>query len=258
MTEPTRTGMGASLRRIGLIARHTLREALHLRLTRLIALAGGGLVFSALELREFNFGGSEGKFLADFGLGALGLSGMLLAALAMAHLFFSSIAGGAACILLTRPVRRWEFVWGKLAGVFAVLALFSAAIGLVLAGLLVWRGIPVATPVFACAVAVLWLKLSLVAAMTLLVCSYAGSALFASSAGLLLALLGHLRPLAGESGRLHWLRVWPDFELFDGGALLAAGQVPPAATLLAVMVYWAGYVMILGQLAAYAFKRREF
>jgi ABC-type transport system involved in multi-copper enzyme maturation permease subunit len=252
----------ASLRRVRLIARHTLGEALHLRLTALLVFVGAVLVLAALGLREFNFGTAELKFLGDFGLGALGLIGMVLAALAMAQLFFSGISGGGIYCVLTRPVRRWEYIWGKFIGVAALLALFAGALGLLLAGLLVWRGNQIgaaalAVPVLASAVAVLWLKLTLVAAMTVLVCAYASSALFASCAGLLLALVGQLRPLAGESSRLGWFKVWPNLGLFDAEAIFATG-VPSAEVLLGMSVYWAVYVAIFAVLASAVFKRREF
>ncbi len=44
----------------------------------------------ALGLREFNFGAAELKFIADFGLGAIGLAGTVLAALATAQLYFAT------------------------------------------------------------------------------------------------------------------------------------------------------------------------
>lgn len=261
MNESRHHGIAASLRRLRLIARHTLGEALQLRLTLLLGLTGAGLIGGAFWLREFNFGRAELKFIGDFGLGVLGFFGTLVAVLAAAHLFFREIGGGAACWVLARPVRRWEYLAGKFAGVAGLLALFTAALGLLLAGLLVWRGAqlgaaPLAVRLFLCACAVLWLKTTLIAAMTLLVCSYAGSALFASCAGFLLTLVAHLRPLADEGG-LDWLRVWPNLALFDGGALLAAGQSPSGAWLLGLAAYWAGYLLLFGAVTAYAFQRRE-
>lgn len=256
-------GAIASIRRVRLIARHTLGEALHLRLTFLLGLLGAGLVLGAMGLREFNFGGAELKFIGDFGLGALGSFGMLLAALTTSQLFFSEIQGRAAYCVLTRPVRRWEYIWGKLAGVGALLALFVGALGSLIAVIIFWRGMqlgvtPVSLPVFFCACAVQWLKLTLVAAMTLLVCSYSGSAMFASCAGLILAGIAHLRPLVGEGSRLAWLRVWPNLALFDAEALLASTQLPTAFVLLAAVGYWAAYVVLFGMLASLVFNRREF
>ncbi len=264
MSEPaTHSGVVASLRRVWLIAMNSLGEALRMRLTLLLAVIGAGLVVGALGLREFNFGSEELKFIGDFGLGAMGGFGMLLAALATGQLFFSEIQGRAAYCLLTRPVRRWEYVWGKLGGMSALLALFVATLGVLIAGTLAWRGhqlgaATVSSAVFFSACAILWLKLTLVAGMTLLVCSYSGSALFASSAGLIMAAIAHVRPFVSGNGSLAWLRLWPNLALFDAEKILVAMQPPTASMLLAMTGYWAVYILIFGAMASYAFKQREF
>jgi hypothetical protein len=202
------------------------------------------------------------KFIGDLGLGAIGLAGTLLAALATAQLFFADLAGGAAACVLTRPVRRWEYVAGKLAGVAALLALFTAALGALLAGLLLWRGsqlgvAPVNLPMLLSACALQWMKFILVAAMTLFISSYAGSALFAACAGLLGAVIGHLRPFVA-GGAMDWLRVWPNLALFDAEALLASGQPLAGSLLLNLTGYWAVCVLLFGVMASHAFKHREF
>lgn len=255
-------GVGASLRRVRVVAAATLRDALRLRLALLLLAAGAGLVFVALALRDFNFGAAELKFVADFGLGAIGLLGTLLAALAMAQLYYDDLANGVAACVLARTVRRWEFLAGKLAGVAALLALFVAALSLVLAVLLGVReaqlgAVLAPLAVFLQCCALVWLKVTLVAALTLLVCSYAGSALFASSAGLMLAVIGHLRPYAGGEGWLGWLRFWPNLGLFDASPLLADGRGLSWAGLAAIAGYWAVYQVLLTLLASYVFKHRE-
>lgn len=255
-------GAQASLRRIRLIAAHTLGEALRLRLTVLLGLIGAGLVVGALGLREFNFGRAELKFIGDFGLGALGGFGTLLSALVTAQLFFSEIQGRAAYCVLSRPVRRWEYIWGKFIGIGALLALFTALLGALIAALLWWRGAQLGAtayswPVFFCACALQWLKLTLVSGMTLLVCTYSGSALFASCMGLILAAIAHLRPWANGS-KLNWFRAWPNLGVFDAESVLAAAQPPTALALWAIIGYWAVYVTVFGSLASYVFKRREF
>ncbi|SDS64811.1 hypothetical protein [Opitutus sp. GAS368] len=253
--------MSATLHRIRLIAGHTLGTALWMKLSLLLAAVAALLVLGALGLREFNFGTAELKFIGDFGLGAIGLLGTLLAALAPAQLFFGDLAGGAAACVLTRPVRRWEYVAGQLGGVAALLALFTATLGALLAALLWWRsgqlGVPpVSLPVLLSACALQWMKFTVVATMTLFVCSYAGTALFASCAGLLFAVIGHLRPFGG--GAVVWLRVWPNLALFDAEALLAAGQPLAGSLLLSLAGYWAACLLLFGVLASHAFKHREF
>ncbi|MFZ5493833.1 MAG: hypothetical protein ACOZE5_00665 [Verrucomicrobiota bacterium] len=252
----------AALARVRQVAVQTLTEALRLRLTVLLAALGVLLALLALWLREFNFGAAELKFMADFGLGAISLLGTLLAAAGMAHLYFRDVGGGLAAVVLTRAVRRGEYLAGKLAGVAALLALFTAGLALVLAVLIAVReaqldAVLVPLPLFLQACALVWLKLTLVAAMTLLVCSYAGSELFAACAGLLLAAIAHLRTFTEPEGWLSWLRVWPNLGLFDAEPLLA-GRSLGAAGLLGLAGYWVVFIALFAGLAAYVFRRREF
>lgn len=249
----------ASLRRMRLVARHTLAEALRLRLTGLLVLAGAMLVLLAYWLREFNFGAAELKFVGDLGLGTISLLGTLLAALATAHLVFGDIAGGVIGCVLPRAVRRGEYLAGKLAGVMVLLALFVATLSLVLAAVIGWREAALGADfiplrLFLSACVLVWLKVTLVAAMTLLVCSYAGSALFASCAGLMLAVVAHLRPFADGAGWLVWLRLWPNLGLFGTEPLLAG--VPVA--LPGLVAYWAVFMGLFVALASYVFRQREF
>jgi len=252
----------ASFRRIRLIAHHTAGEAVRLRLTGLLILIGGGFVAGAFWLREFNFGSTELKFIGDFGLGAIGGFGAVAAALVTSQLFFNDIHGRAAYCVLTRPVRRWEYVWGKLLGMAALLALFTASLGTLLVALLLWRGAQIGAPaipvpIVLCACALQWFKLTLIAGMTLLVCSYSGSALFASCAGLILAVIAHLGIFFGES-RLIVLRILPNLSVFDAEKLMAFGQPPGAVMVFGVLAYWAAYLAVFGVIASHVFRHREF
>ncbi|HWA29191.1 MAG TPA: ABC transporter permease subunit [Lacunisphaera sp.] len=253
---------GASVRRMRLVAGQALGEALHLKLGWLLVAVGAALVLMARWLRDFNFGAMELKFLADFGLGAIGLLGTLLAALVTAQLFFNDLERGMPACVLTRPIRRWEYMGGKLAGVMAALALYVGALMFVLAVVIAVRERELGATYLSLRVilqmgALAWLKFTLVAAMTLLVCSYAGSALFASSAGLLLAIAGHLRSFTEASGQFALLRAWPNLAKFDAEPWLAGAGVGGGA-LLALIGYWALFLGLLAGLAAYVFEHREF
>ncbi len=261
-TESSRGGPGASWRRTRIVAMHTLNEALRLRLVYLLVAAGMGLVLLALGLGEFNFGAAELKFLADFGLGAIALAGTVLAALATAQLFFDDLTSGVAASLLAREVRRHEYLCGRFAGIAVLLALFVAALSVVLGAIIAVResqlGATLAPlAVFLQACALVWLKVTLVAAMTLLVCSYAGSALFAGCAGLMLAVIAHLRPFTSAEGWLGFLRLWPNLGLFDVGPLLADGHGLAVSRLSGLIGYWAVFMLWFAGLASYVFKHRD-
>jgi hypothetical protein len=263
MADDRHNGPAAAARRIRLVAGHSLGAAAHRRLTQLLGVVGVAFVAGALGLRDFNFGTAELKFLGDFGLGAIGLLGTLLAVLAPSHLFFGDVASRSVTCILARPTRRWEYLAGVFAGTAALLAGFVALLALVLAAIIALRenalrASLVPLPVFLQACALVWLKLTLVAAMTLLVCSYAGSALFTNCAALLFALAAHLRSFAPGHGVLSWLRAWPDLGLFDPDALLGGGFAPPATWLAGLVAYWAVYLALFLGVGSYAFKHREF
>jgi ABC-type transport system involved in multi-copper enzyme maturation permease subunit len=247
-------------RRIQAVAWFTLNQALRMRLAWLGAAAAGLLMLGGTWLRDLDFGGAGAKFVVDFGLGAIGLLGTLLAALASAQLYFEDLEHGHLACLVTRPLRRWEYLAGKFCGLAALLALFVSALTLVLAGLVAWQ-LPdidgTKLSIFGQAAALLWLKFTLVAMMTLVVATYAGSALFASSAGLLLTLLGQLRPFTGTAGWRAWLRLWPDLSLFDVDRLLSGGQLS-GPVLAGLGAYWAACVTVGGVVAAWIFRHREF
>lgn len=255
-------GLVETGRRIGLVARHTLSEALRLRLAGFFAVVGVALVVMALRLREFNFGAAELKFVADIGLGGIGLLGTVLAALMMAQVIFDDLENGFAACVLAKAVRRWEYLSGRLLGVIALLGLFVAGLAVLLSILIGIRESQLGTAfvpltVFTQACALVWLKTALVAAMTLLVCSYAGSALFASCTGLLLATIGHLRAFAGHGSGLGWLRIWPDLGAFDADRLMSTGVGLERNALFSTGAYWLSFMMLFTALSAYVFKHRE-
>lgn len=262
MAKTTGRELFASAARVRLVAGQTLHGLLAMRLTLLIGGVGAGLVGLTLWLRTFNFGAGELKFIGDFGLGVVGFFGTVLAALAMAQAFFNALADGTAPGVLTQPVRRADYLAGQFVGVATLLALFTAALGVLVAGLLAWRAMqlgavvpPLAVLLAACALQ--WLKLCLVAATTLLLCTYASAALFAGCLGLLLALLGHWRWEFAPGSWLAWLTFWPDLARFDGEAVLAAGVAPSGWVLLGLGGYWVGWLGLLGGLAVYVFQHRE-
>jgi hypothetical protein len=261
MIETPHREWGATARRIRLIAGQTLGEALRLRLGALLVVVAGLLLLGSRWLREFNFGAPEIAFLGDFGLGIIGLVGQLLAVLLTTHLFFNDLSAGAAACVFTRPVRRWEYIVAKLAGVTGLLAIVTVALGALLGALIFWRSRQLGVPggglaVFAAACALQWMKFTLAAAMTLGVCAYANSVLFAACAGFLLVTIGHLRPFA--TGGLEWLRIWPNLALFDAGGILAGARPPAGPLLLHLAGYWFVSCAWLGAVASYVFKHREF
>jgi hypothetical protein len=104
--------------------------------------------------------------------------------------------------------------------------------------------------------------------MTLAVASYASSALFAVVVGFVLTVICHLQYLLRETGAAgagdlggYALAVlgliFPNFQLFNLGELIAAEGGLGAALGFGVAGYGALYVVVYTALAAYFFSKRD-
>jgi hypothetical protein len=271
-----------SLARMNLIAGYTFREAVRQRILPLMILVAAAMTGGALLFRDFHFGSSELKFVMDVGFGALTFFGAILSIVATAQLFFSEIERRTVLAVLAKPVWRAEFILGKLGGVLLLLLVYCMLVTTVLVGLLWWcdTALRKADPgpfepgravayvgVVWCGL-VQWLKLSVLAAMTLMVASYARSSLFAILAGFCALVICQLQSLARDCyemmdssltrGGLELLGlVFPNFQLFDVTDRVAAGGTLSVGVIVGIAVYALAYLSVYGGLAVYCFRNRE-
>lgn len=278
--------MKNSFNRIRLVAANTAGEAARQRYFLISGLLAAGVAALSTGLRVMDISdrNSELKFTADLGFGALFFFGSLLAVVLPVHLFFSEIENRTALTLLARPLRRWEFLAGKLIGVWSLLAVLVLTVSLVTGGMIYTRhaelaqfavqnGFPV--PVFSLSGAALFallqtVRLGLVAALTLFTCSYARSALFAYGAGLGWLAAGQTVWVAREwlsSGEgdalrtvaLHALRAVPDLQAFNlADALIFPAKAAPVGVAWGAVLYGILWMIALTALGARLFKNREF
>ncbi len=277
MSRPT-----PGLRCVTLVAESTVREAMRQRLFLLVAGTAAAFAGGALALREFNLGASEPRFLMDVGFGAQGVFGAVLAIVASAQLFFAEFERRTALIVLARPVRRREFVFGKLGGVLVLLLGFCALMTGLLVAVLWWRGAgldrmgegstvlrtgPRLGDVAWCGL-VGWLRLGVLAAMTMLVASYARSSLFSVVSGFLLLIIAQMQHVAREF--LGWVEApwargaaWlvrlliPDFRLLDLTDQVVAGEALSGGLLCATVLYALTYLGLFSVLSAFCLRHRE-
>lgn len=268
--------------RMALVAGVTLRESLRQGMPALLAALAAALTGGAWLLRDLNFGAAELKFLMDAGFGAQAFFGAILAIVAPGHLFFAAVERRTVHLVLARPVRRTEFIFGQLGGVLLLLLGFCALLTLLLAGLLWWRetglmqthpgvfpqGRRVPYAGLAWTALVQWLRLGVLAAITLLVASYAHSNLFATMAGFSALVVCQLQHFARDFfGQMEspWARggAWlvgllaPDLRLVDVAEKTAAGEPLPAGLIGGITVYAVIYIGLFAALAAYCFRHRD-
>lgn len=124
------------IRRIGLMAKITLWEAIRGRALNVLLLfalvmIGTANFFSQLSLDQ------QIKFVKDFSFGAMTLVGVLIAVVSVAQLLPQEIESRTLFTLLSKPVRRWEFLVGKFLGIALTLGLALLIMTLVF-GVVLW------------------------------------------------------------------------------------------------------------------------
>jgi ABC-2 type transport system permease protein len=279
--------MSQALGHICQIARLTFLEAVRQRFFNFLLLLGLAMIGSATFFSQFDFGPSELKFIADFGMGGIVFFGSILATVATAQLFFNEIENRTALTMLAKPVRRWTFIAGKLAGVALMMLVFVALLSALLAAYLWWReGQIVAQWVAAkrtfpdsqrvlfggMAVNALleWLKFDVLAAITILIASFSNTNLYTVAVAFFVLLICQLQYIAQEAWQqvespplraVVWLlgKLFPNFQVFALGEYMifpATNPVPSAAVIVAAC-YGVFYLAMFLALAVFSFRNRE-
>lgn len=124
--------------RIATIARNTLLEALRQRVLNIILVFGLVVLVGANFFSEFTFD-DQFKFIKDYCLGVMTLIGVIMAVVAVAQLLPAEVESRTVFTILSKPVRRWEFLVGKYAGVAAMLMITVALMTAVFAWVLFWQ-----------------------------------------------------------------------------------------------------------------------
>ena len=271
-----------SLSRAMAIAGNTFREAVRMRLFLLLSFVAmislaGGFIF-----KEFNFGASELKFIADFGFGGMTLFGSIVAVVVSVQLFYGEIEHRTILPLLAKPVNRGEFVVGKLIGSWLTVCAFVLVLTLSLL-LALWARetqlmnafpdqFPEGRVVPYWGIALFGflqsLRLAILSSVAGFFAAYATSSVFAIFMGFFVWTIGQLQTVAIE--QLQRTESWmleaflrfisfavPDFRVFDVGEELLEGAVIQSGDVARLAVYAALYVALYSSLAAMILNKRE-
>jgi hypothetical protein len=299
MTEIRKEWVGFSPWRVWTIALNTLtvRQKVFLILI-LFALV---VIANASFLSQFTFGGDGGqesleklKFVKDFSLGAISILGMLIAIVGTAQMIPNELEQRTIYTILSKPVRRVEFLLGKFGG-GALLVLVSVVLmSVMFAAELKFKGenylgiarqalqqAPDVTgaenvtreaaaikaamydPDLVKALALIYMKLALLAAITLLVSTFSTSMVFNVAVAVLIFFAGHLVGAAKEkwatSGAAQFLlALIPDLGIFNLADDVTLGVATvPWAYVLKVATYGCVYLVAVLGAAHFIFAERE-
>ncbi|MDR1144916.1 MAG: ABC transporter permease [Verrucomicrobiales bacterium] len=217
--------MKNSLRHIWVIAGNTFTEAIRQKVLYVLTVFCLIMLGGSSFYTQFDFRGDEFKFMKDLAYAAISVIGLLVALLGAAMLIPAELEKRTIYTLLSKPVRKFEFIVGKYLGLTLLLTLFMALMAGIFM-LVMWshessltndimatsQGQPTELqlqqinefragaydPAMWQALTLVWAKLCLVTVISVFFSTLASSTVFIVSCTLFVYLIGHLQSVARD------------------------------------------------------------
>jgi len=285
-----------SFSRIYAITINTVTELTRLKVFYVLLIFALVLIGSSIFMAQFSFQ-QEFQILKDVSLGAISIFTSLLAIVATARLLPQDMEDRILYTILAKPVPRFEYVLGKIAGVLLLLAISTLVMGAAFLLVLFFReqavlhatarqmsGAPPDQVADALRVVrssafnldifpgmvIIYLKACLLAALTLFVSTFATSNIFTVVVMAFIYFIGHLQATARE----YWLQehgsgliariffavvtlIFPDLQAFNLVDDIVAGTAISLALFTKTAVLGVFYTTIYTLLAAFVFYGKE-
>ncbi len=252
----------------GAVAFNTFREAVRDRVLYSLVFFGLLMMAAAIVVGQISIG-IEQTVIVSLGLSAISVIGLLISVFIGVALVSKEMDKRTLYALLAKPLRRWEFLLGKFAGLVLTLAVNTAAmaLGLLLVIIYVKHALERSDAVVLVAVYFILLKLALIVALALLFSCFTTpllAILFTAGLYIVGLYVQELRNLPVEvmspamSAFTKWLSyLLPNFENFNVMAMAAHGRTVPGALILQNTLYTVVYCTVLLTAAAAVFSRRN-
>ena len=256
------------MNRARVVALNTFREAVRDRVLYSLVFFALLMMAAAILVGQISIGIEE-LVIVSLGLSAISVIGLLIAIFIGVGLVYKEMDKRTLYALLAKPVRRWEFLLGKFAGLVLTLAVNTAAMaaGLFFVLLYVKHSLERTDIAVLIAIYFILLKLALIVALAMLFSCFTTpllSILFTSGlyiAGLFIQEMRNFHsktPNPALEGLLRGLSyLLPNFQNFDVMASATHGRTIPASLILEDSIYTAVYCAIVLLTAAAVFSRRN-
>ncbi|CAN5414017.1 hypothetical protein BH20VER3_BH20VER3_03460 [soil metagenome] len=285
-----------SIARIAAVAGNTFTGLVRLKVFYFLLIFALLLIVNSLFMARLSFQ-QEFQVLKDVSLGAMSIFTSLLAIVATAQLLPRDLEDRTIYTILAKPVPRYEYLIGKLAGVLLLLGLSLLAMTALFLAVLFMREhillnetlretaglrpeqIEEAVGSLRAAafnanllpgIVIIYLKAALLAALTLFISTFASSNIFTIVVMVFIYFIGHLQATARE----YWLQehgagwlakvflalvalVFPDLQLFNLVDDIVAGTAIPLALFARTAVLGCIYTSIYLFFAWVAFHGKE-
>ncbi|MGD0016933.1 MAG: ABC transporter permease subunit [Verrucomicrobiia bacterium] len=290
VAKPERVGF--SLRRVWIIGLNTFTESMRQKVFNILLVFALVAIGSASFFTQFTFN-VQLKFIKDFCLGAMSVFGTLIAIVGTAQLLPNELENRTIYTILAKPVRRLEFILGKYTGaallLFLTVLMMSVMTGIVLkfkevrmiadAQQVVQQSVSpeerslteedlaqIRTETrdmdMVKAVILIFVKLSLLAAITLLISTFSTSMVFNVAIAFMVFFAGHMRSTAAEAWAQHkiWLAllaIIPDLGAFNVADDINLGNMIPWQHVGQVTVDGLGRIVVILIATHLIFAKRE-
>jgi ABC-type Na+ efflux pump permease subunit len=282
--------------RVLAIATNTLIELAWQKVFYVLLIFALILIGSSVFMARFTFQ-QEFQILKDVSLGAMSIFTSILAIVATARLIPQDNEDRTLYTILAKPVPRYEYILGKLLGVLLLLAISIAVMAVLFTAVLyfreqsvlddTWRQMRSAPPgqldealnairasglnsdIFI-GLTVIFLRASLLAALTLFVSTFATTNIFTVVVMVFVYFIAHLEPIARE----YWLQqphagwitrgflalvvlIFPDLQAFNLVDDIVAGVAIPMAIFTKTALLGIFYIVIYTLAAIFVFYGKE-
>lgn len=253
--------------RLSSITLNTFREAVRDRVLYNLVVFALLLVASAPLFSQISIG-MERLIVVNVGLSSISIFGVIIAIFIGIGLVSKEIEKRTLYTILSRPVRRWEFITGKYLGLMLTLAVNTGLMtaGLYLALFIFARNQNPADPQLLVAVYFTLLELAMITAITLLFSSFSSpifSAIFTFAMFVIGTFAEDLRNFAALAhGLTKWLAtavayIVPNFASLNVIALVAHDQPVSLRLMLFNTLYALLYTAFAIVIATLVFERRN-
>jgi ABC-type transport system involved in multi-copper enzyme maturation permease subunit len=256
-----------NLGRVIAIASNVFRETVREQVLYLVLLFTIVLV-AAIALLPHLAAGGEDKLTADFGMAAIELFGLIVAAFVGSNLINREIDKRTVFILVAKPIGRSEFILGKHLGISAVLAVLVAIMSSIFIGFATVRHIPIVSHAVLVSSFFAFWQLMLLSAFAILYGTFTSS-LLASILTISTYLVGNfsrdllaLGEISKSEGFQAFTRVMylvlPDLSRTNLKNEAVYGILPSIADLFNNGVYTLSYALLVLAIAILVFSNRQF
>jgi len=254
--------------RTGIVAWNTFREAVRDRVLYNLVFFALLMMATAVLVGQISIG-IDSIVIVSLGLSAVSVIGLLMAVFIGVGLVYKEMDKRTLYALLAKPIRRWEFLLGKFAGLLLTLTVNTAAmaVGLFLTLFYVNRELHSADLVVLTAVYFILFKLAIIVDLALLFSCFTTPFLsICFTAGIYVTglFVKDIRSFSDITGNpaLDRVAVWfsyllPNFQNFDVMGAAAHGRAIPGAIVAQNTLYAAVYCAIVLAAAAVIFSRRN-